>query len=101
MKYNFTHIFTTHYHQDSKKASEILRKLYPNIEVVIGNYGTTTGFHTKKINEIQPFSIGDLAICLLHTPGHTDDSCSIAITHISENSTKLPVIFTGDTLHIG
>lgn len=45
--------------------------------------------------------MGDLAICFLHTPGHTSDSCTIAVTHVNETSTKLPFLFTGDTLLTG
>jgi len=67
----------------------------------VGNYGSPQGFNTKRINEIEPFSIGDLAVCLFFTPGHTSDSCTFAITHVASESTKLPVLFTGDTLLMG
>ena len=99
--YKFTHILTTHYHQDFDETPLKLKRSFPEIEVIVGNYGQPQGFSTKKVNEIQPFTIGDLAICLLHTPGHTMDSCTYAITHVNSQSTKLPVLFTGDTLLMG
>ena len=66
-----------------------------------GNYGTKKPFFTKPLEEIKPFQIGDLSICLFHTPGHTDDSCVFIVHHVTSESTKTPIAFTGDTLFIG
>lgn len=43
-------------------------------------------------------TIGELCICCLHTPGHTQDHCSFVVTHVTPDSTKTPFLFSGDTL---
>ena len=101
LHYRFTHILTTHFHQDIHSASSRLKSSYPSIDVLIGDYGTPQAFNTRKLMELRPFSIGSLAICLLSTPGHTMDSCCWGVTDMGEGGTKIPVLFTGDTLHIG
>lgn len=45
--------------------------------------------------------LGDICICCLETPGHTQDSVSFVITHVTPESTKIPFLFTGRTLEIG
>jgi len=78
-----------------------LRQYFPDAEIITGNNGDKKPYATKFVKDLTPFSIGELAICFMYTPGHTDDSCCIAVTHINETSTKLPFLFTGDTLLIG
>jgi hypothetical protein len=48
----------------------------------------------------MPFTIGDLAICFLFTPGVHYDSHVIAVTHVNETSTKIPVLFSGEHILI-
>jgi hydroxyacylglutathione hydrolase len=43
-------------------------------------------------------TLGDLCICCLHTPGHTEDHCIFVVTHVTPESTKIPFLFCGDTL---
>lgn len=45
--------------------------------------------------------IGELCICCLETPGHTNDHVSFIVTHVTPDSTKTPFLFCGDTLFIG
>jgi glyoxylase-like metal-dependent hydrolase (beta-lactamase superfamily II) len=89
-----THIFSSHFHGFHNESTAKLKESKKNVEIVIGNYGNPQAYNTKLINELQPIIIGDLSVCLLHTPGHTMDSCVVAITHVNETSTKLPILFT-------
>jgi len=43
-------------------------------------------------------TLGDICICCLHTPGHTEDHCIFVVTHVTPESTKIPFLFCGDTL---
>ncbi|KRX01614.1 hypothetical protein PPERSA_00321 [Pseudocohnilembus persalinus] len=96
-----THILQTHNHGKHNDSCQIIKHYKKDVEVICGNYGEVHNYHTKTVQELVPFSVGELAICFLHTPGHTSDSCTIAVTHVSETSTKLPFLFTGDLLLAG
>ena len=37
----------------------------------------------------------------MFTPGHTADHVSYIVTHVREDSTKIPFLFCGDTLFVG
>ena len=50
------------------------------------------------MNDIQTMTIGELCVCCLHTPGHTQDHCVYVVTHVTPDSTKTPFLFSGDTL---
>lgn len=46
-------------------------------------------------------TVGDLCICCLATPGHTQDHCSFVVTHVTPDSSKTPFLFCGDTMFSG
>ena len=37
----------------------------------------------------------------MNTPGHTAEHVSFIVTHVTPESTKTPLLFTGDTLFVG
>ena len=57
--------------------------------------------YTQTLNDLQTMTIGDLSVCCMDTPGHTDDHVCFVIHHISPTSTKIPFLFSADTLFIG
>jgi len=70
---------------------------YSRVETYSISEGTGNNHGVK---DIVPFTIGELAICFLHMPGcHPDNAC-ISVTHVAQDSTKLPVLFTGDMLGV-
>jgi len=95
------YIFSTHHHERHNGQTEQFLHRWPEVKIVAGNYGTIKPFNNKLVDEIKPFEIGELSVCLFHTPGHTDDSCTFILHHVTPDSTKTPVMFTGDTLYIG
>ncbi len=110
--YKLGYILSTHHHENHNGATNKFLARWPNVKIIagkywlsffkfLGNYGKIKPYFTKLVDEIQPFEIGDLSICLFHTPGHTDDSCSFIFHHVTSDSTKTPIIFSGDTLYIG
>lgn len=44
--------------------------------------------------------MGELAVCFLGAPGVREDNAFVIVTHVTEQSTKLPVIFCGGSLGI-
>lgn len=48
----------------------------------------------------QVFQIGNLKLTAIHTPGHTDESVSYALTDLSSGEATI-MVFTGDALFVG
>ena len=92
-----THILETHRNEDYVVgSSELARRT--GAEVLHGGrldfaYGTPVG-------EGDRFRAGDLELRVLETPGHTDESISIAFADRSSGGAPVGV-FTGDALFIG
>lgn len=90
------YIFETHFHADFISGHLELSKA-TGAPIVYGP-GTDTKFpvHVAKDGEI--FTIGEVSITVLHTPGHTlESSCYL----LKDKSGKDHCIFTGDTLFVG
>lgn len=54
----------------------------------------------NRIEDIKPFTIGQFALCFMSMPGPSPDNSIICITHVSEQSTKLPVIFPANMIGV-
>jgi len=95
-KATIKYIFETHFHADFVSGHLDLSKV-TGAPIVFGP-GTETKFpvHIAKDGEI--FRIGELAIEVLHTPGHTlESTCYL----LKDEKGKDQCIFTGDTLFVG
>lgn len=55
----------------------------------------------KQMNDIETMSVGDICIACFHTPGISKSQVSYVFTHVTKDSTKIPLLFSGDTLHHG
>lgn len=95
-KSRIKYIFLTHFHADFVSGHVDLAK--ETGATII--YGPTAKadfeFHLGKDNEI--FELGNIAIKLLHTPGHTLESSSFLLYN---EEGKAHCLFSGDTLFIG
>lgn len=90
------YIFETHFHADFVSGHLDLAKT-TGASIVFGPEANPSfNFHSAKDQEV--FSIGDLQIKVLHTPGHTMESCCFLM---SDKKGKDIAVFTGDTLFIG
>ncbi|MBU7001300.1 MAG: MBL fold metallo-hydrolase [Theionarchaea archaeon] len=92
-----SYIFETHRNEDYVSGSGELAEI-TGAEILHGagldfGYGTT-------VKEGDTFSIGSIRFEILETPGHTDESISIAVvdTEVGEN---VYMVFTGDALFAG
>lgn len=95
-KAKIKYIFETHFHADFVSGHIDLSKA-TDAPIVYGP-GTQTKFpvHVAKDGEI--FTIGDLSIEVLHTPGHTlESTCYL----LKDETGKDHCVFTGDTLFVG
>jgi hydroxyacylglutathione hydrolase len=90
------YIFETHFHADFVSGHVDLSKK-TGAPIV---YGPTANpeFEAIIATDSQEFSIGDIKIKALHTPGHTMESTTYLL--IDKNG-KEHAIFSGDTLFIG
>ncbi len=97
------YIFTTHIHDDHC-GGNLEWKSYrgSDIQIISGNtiLELIPG-SDKLMNDLETMTIGELCIACMHTPGHTKSAVSYIITHVAENSNKIPLLFSGDTLFIG
>lgn len=90
------YIFETHFHADFVSGHLDLSK-QTNASIVYGPTAQPTfDFISAKDNEI--FTVGNIKIKTLHTPGHTMESTCYLL--IDENN-KEHALFSGDTLFIG
>jgi hydroxyacylglutathione hydrolase len=91
------HIFETHRNEDYVIGSIELNnstgaEIYhgPGLEWKYGN----------KLRDGQEFQIGNLRLTAIHTPGHTDESMSYALTDLSSGEATV-MVFSGDALFVG
>ena len=90
------YIFETHFHADFVSGHIDLSKA-TGAPIIYGP-GTKTAFpvHIAKDNEV--FNLGNVSIQVLHTPGHTLESCCFLL---KDDHNKDYAVFTGDTLFVG
>ncbi|MBS1548488.1 MAG: MBL fold metallo-hydrolase [Bacteroidetes bacterium] len=90
------YIFETHFHADFVSGHLDLSKK-TGAQIV---YGPTANpsFDTLIATDNQIFTIGNITIKVLHTPGHTMESISLLLIDVNGKETAL---FSGDTLFLG
>ncbi|WP_194851185.1 MBL fold metallo-hydrolase [Nonlabens antarcticus] len=90
------YIFLTHFHADFVSGHVDLAQK-TGATIVIGP-NAQTSYAFAKAEHLEKFSIGDITLILLHTPGHTlESSCYL----LKDSDGKEQALFTGDTLFIG
>ncbi|MBN8824194.1 MULTISPECIES: MBL fold metallo-hydrolase [unclassified Spirosoma] len=90
------YIFETHFHADFVSGHLDL-SAKTDATIVFGPTAQP-GYTAHVAKDGEEFSIGNVKIRVLHTPGHTMESSTFLL--IDENG-KETAIFTGDTLFIG
>jgi len=90
------YIFETHFHADFVSGHLDLSKA-TGAAIVYGP-SAQPEFEAIVATDGQVFSVGDVSITLLHTPGHTMESSTYLL---KDAQGKDHAIFSGDTLFIG
>jgi len=90
------YIFETHFHADFVSGHLDLADL-TGAKIIYGpDTETSLDVYTAKDEEVFP--LGNIAIKVLHTPGHTlESSCFLVL----DEQGKEHAVFTGDTLFVG
>ncbi len=95
-KATIKYIFETHFHADFVSGHIDLAKA-TGASIVYGP-GTQTRFPVHVAKDGESFSLGNLTITALHTPGHTlESTCYL----LKNEEGKDYCVFTGDTLFVG
>ena len=87
--YRIVRAFNTHDHHDHTNGNEQFAEETGIAPLKFGDVDPATG---SKIEHDATFPLGDLAIRIVHTPGHTPDSICLLIGD---------ALSTGDTLFVG
>jgi glyoxylase-like metal-dependent hydrolase (beta-lactamase superfamily II)/rhodanese-related sulfurtransferase len=95
-KASIKYIFETHFHADFVSGHLDLSKA-TGAPIVYGP-GTITKFPVHVATDGESFTIGGIAIEVLHTPGHTLESTCYLLKDVNG---KNHCVFTGDTLFAG
>src|SRR6185369_16237863 len=90
------YIFETHFHADFVSGHIDLSKA-TGAPIVYGPE-TKTAFPVYIAKDGEIFKLGNVSIQVLHTPGHTLESCCYLL---KDEQDKDHAIFTGDTLFVG
>ncbi|WP_010177171.1 MBL fold metallo-hydrolase [Aquimarina agarilytica] len=90
------YIFETHFHADFVSGHITLAK-ETGAPIIYGP-NAETSFESIIATDGQEFSLGDLSIIVMHTPGHTMESTTYLL---KDAQGKNHAIFSGDTLFLG
>lgn len=90
------YVFETHFHADFVSGHLDLAKK-TGAAIVYGP-NSPTRFEAHHAKDGEAFKLGNVAIKVLHTPGHTPESTTYLLI---DETGKNKAIFTGDTLFIG
>jgi hydroxyacylglutathione hydrolase len=90
------YVFETHFHADFVSGHVDLAQK-TGAEIVYGP-GAKTGFKSYEAFDGEEFSVGEVTIRALHTPGHTlESTCYLLL----DEQKRPKALFSGDTLFIG
>jgi hydroxyacylglutathione hydrolase len=90
------YIFETHFHADFVSGHIDLSNA-TGAPIIYGPE-TKTAFPVYIAKDDETFVLGNLTIQVLHTPGHTLESCCYLL---KDENNKDYAVFTGDTLFVG
>jgi hydroxyacylglutathione hydrolase len=90
------YVFETHFHADFVSGHlDLSRKV--NAPIVYGPLADTE-YKIYSAKDGEEFKLGKLKIRVLHTPGHTPESCCYLLL---DEKGKENALFSGDTLFVG
>lgn len=96
--FQITHIFETHRNEDYVTGSMELAEL-TGATIHISGHEELGYVYGEKISDGDTFTIGDLTVKAIHTPGHTLGHMSYALYDKGKDSAMM--LFSGDCLFMG
>ncbi|MHA2024333.1 MAG: MBL fold metallo-hydrolase [Candidatus Thorarchaeota archaeon] len=98
MGVTISHIFETHRNEDFVIGSLELQSKVPEARIAHSKV-TPFKYGDIRLDDHDTFTVGDILITCLNTPGHTNDSMCYIVADTSTSSDPI-VAFTGDTLFV-
>ncbi len=92
------YVFETHRNEDYVVGSKELATL-TEAEICHGKQ-LNFAYGDHRVEDGDTFSVGNLKIIALHTPGHTNESFCYTVSDTAKSADPL-MAFTGDTLFVG
>jgi hydroxyacylglutathione hydrolase len=92
-------ILNTHVHADHRSGERNLREAAPGSHVYM-HAGADVKYEFRPLRDGDEISLGNVALRVLHTPGHTPESISLLVSDRSRVDQPWMVL-TGDTLFVG
>jgi glyoxylase-like metal-dependent hydrolase (beta-lactamase superfamily II)/rhodanese-related sulfurtransferase len=93
------HVFLTHFHADFVSGHLELRRR-TGAEIHLGSKAKAE-YEFSPAADGDRLELGQLAIEVLETPGHTPESISLAIFDLAESAEVPHAVLTGDALFVG
>ncbi len=97
---SITHVIDTHVHADHYSGGRALAKLAGAAYCLHESDTSVVQFPFYPLHDNDVIEVGNVAIKVLHTPGHTPDSICLQVTDKRRGDQPWFVI-TGDTLFVG
>lgn len=95
-----THVFDTHVHADHYSGGRALaQKTGAQYCLHESNQGRVK-FPFHALSDGETIEVGNVAVQVMHTPGHTPDSMCLTVTD-KRRSAEPWFVLTGDTLFVG
>lgn len=95
-----THIIDTHVHADHYSGGRALAEKCGGLYCLHESNAGRVGFPFEALRDGQSIAVGNVEISVIHSPGHTPDSISLAVTDKRRGDAPWFVL-TGDTLFVG
>lgn len=97
---NITHVIDTHVHADHYSGGRALAERTGAAYCLHEANRGQTGFDFTPLTDGQRIDVGNVAVAVLHTPGHTHDSICLVVS--DKRRADVPwFVLTGDTLFVG
>jgi glyoxylase-like metal-dependent hydrolase (beta-lactamase superfamily II) len=95
-----THVIDTHIHADHVSgARDLVRALGVDSELCM-TAGADTSFEYTPLRDGDEIEVGQVALKIMSTPGHTQESISLLYTD-KKRAAEPWAVFTGDALFVG
>jgi hydroxyacylglutathione hydrolase len=97
------YLLTTHSHWDHCGGNTKWKRYRKDeIEIVSGDSKEDpVPAADKEMADLETFTAGELCVACMHTPGHLKNAVCWIVTQVTEDSTKIPFLFCGDTVFHG
>lgn len=95
-----SHVIDTHVHADHYSGGRRLAQMTGALYCLHASDASLVKFPFQALHDGDIIEVGNVAVKVLHTPGHTLDSTCLAVSD-NRRSAQTWFVITGDTLFVG